>query len=132
MQVMRIDLERHQVQGLETHGIDDRHIVGGHDRRTRHVGSGTPTDIRNPRPYPCSDLRQQAIVVQGTAQFPGIAPADHHPLRIANRCDGIGKAVNAFDANAQRGKDRRSERLIVVIAACHCRVGNEEQPIDVP
>src|SRR5688572_26642083 len=43
--VVRVDLERQQPERLEATRVDDRHVVGGPDRRARQVGACTPAKI---------------------------------------------------------------------------------------
>ena len=37
IQVMRIDLKRHQINGIKTLRVDDRHVVGGSQSRASNV-----------------------------------------------------------------------------------------------
>src|SRR5690606_22441594 len=45
IEVVRVDLERDQLEGPERRGLDDRHVVGGAQRRRRHVGPGGGAEV---------------------------------------------------------------------------------------
>ena len=46
IEVVRVDLERHEPERLERRGLDDRHVVRRAQRRAGHVGPGARSHVR--------------------------------------------------------------------------------------
>eukprot|EP01084_Bolivina_argentea_P163479 284401_1 len=111
---VRVDLQREQIQRIETLRIDNRHIVGGTNGWASKVSACAPANIQCATFNHVSNWCQQPALAALFQQLESITAADNHDLSIFNRGNGIDNAMNTGDRNTQRSENR-SRFLCVII-----------------
>jgi len=89
VEVVGIDLEGEQGEGVEAQGVGDRHVVGSAQGRAGHVGTGAPPDEGGSCQYLLPDGLHEAQLVHLTHQLPGVATPHDDCSGFAHRCHGI-------------------------------------------
>lgn len=101
IQVMRIDVERHQAERLKAGRIHDRHVVCRVDRARGHVRSGAAAHVRQlAGEHTTSDRLDQAGVVQMLEQLERVAAANENAFGLLDGLGGVGQRVDAHQFRA--------------------------------
>ena len=111
---VRVDLQREQIQRIETLRIDNRHIVGGTNGWASKVSACTPADIQRATFYYVGNGCQKPAYAAFFQQLESVAAADNHDLSIFNRGNGIDNAMNTGDRNTQRSENRSRFRCVII------------------
>ncbi len=126
IEVVRIDLKGHQTEGIETARLDDRHVVGGANRRTCEVDAGRGPEVGHPGERPFPERREELGLLQGLEQAKGVAAADEDGFRGLDLAPagGVGhKLVHDATELLEPGAELRA-----VAGAIVQREGHEEHP----
>ena len=92
---MRVDVERHQLQGLEGRRVHDGHVVGRVDAKRGHVGPGRAPDVEQALlEHPLPDQLDQIVVVQALEQLERVAAPDEDGLGLLH---GLGRVLGRVD-----------------------------------
>ena len=102
--VVRVDLERHQVERGKARWLHDRHVVGGPDRRAGDVRAGAGAEVRHPAVDRRSHRVDQRQAVKRRDQPEAVATGDKDRLGSADRRARIASAVHTGDIDAMRRK----------------------------
>ena len=122
--VVEVDLERHEAQRGEARRVADRHVVGGPDRRAGDVGAGGGAHVAG-RAF--ADVTAQRLEhtegVQGVEQPERVAAAHHHHVRFEDRAVRSAGAVGGDDLDVERAE--RGRGSVGVLVPVRQRVGDE-------
>ena len=130
VQVVRIDAEGHQVQGVERGRVADGHVVGRLDGLGGHVRSCAGAHEGHALvQHHLVDGLDQVVLVERGQQAEGVAAADEDRLCVVDSLDGIGEGVDALDGQVPLGEGLRSGLGVVV--KVEEGVGDEEDALDV-
>ncbi|MNI68068.1 hypothetical protein D3C73_1237400 [compost metagenome] len=115
--VVRVDLERDQVQAVEAARVGDGHVVRGADGGARQVGTGAPAQIRRTRAHAALDHVQQALATQLPQQVERVAAPHDDDGGIFQRGHGVCCTMQAFNGQARVRQGRGHQCGVVVPAA---------------
>ena len=79
---MRTDLKRHKPKRVERAWLNNRHVLGGFDRRPGDVGAGAAADIRRAASSLLTNRVQQIEILQRLHKRNVLPP----PMKIASVC----------------------------------------------
>ena len=115
--VVGVDLERHQVERHEAGWLHYRHVVGRADRRARHIGTRAGAEVRDTTVDRGSNRPDEREPVEGADQPEAVAAGDEDRLRISDRLRRISEGVDAGDLDTVRREPfGESGRGAIVIA----------------
>ena len=126
--VVEVDLERHQAERREARRPADRHVVGGADGRAGDVGAGGGAHVAGRAlAHAAAQLVDHAEGVEGVEQPEGVAAAHHHDLRLEDRPVRGARAVRGDDLDAERSE--RGDGPVGVVVPVRQRVGDERHHV---
>ena len=126
IQVVGIDLERHQIQGRKAVRLDDRHVVGGSDGGAGHVGAGTRSQVGHAGFDSLSNRRHEPALLQLGQEPKRIAAADEDSLGLAYGRDRIVRLMGRVELEPHLPK-ALSGLLRIGVAIEQC-VGYKQDP----
>ena len=113
--VVEVDLERHQPERGEARRPADRHVVGGADGRAGDVRAGGGADVAGRAlAHARAELLDHAETVEGVEQPERVAAAHHHDLCLEDRPVRGAGAVRGHGLDAERSERRDGPVGVVV------------------